>query len=136
MTGTRGRLSVRYRDDGTPPWAPFERLEVVTEGGARTHPLPAGKDLVELVGEAMRATVLDLADAVQGGRPPAADGRGALHVLEATLAAYGSAALGASMALPLSPDSPLHRFGVLGLQGLDLPEWSTVRQRGLFGVGP
>lgn len=41
VTGTRGRLSIRYRDDGTPPWAPFERLEVVTESGARTHCLPA-----------------------------------------------------------------------------------------------
>jgi hypothetical protein len=84
----------------------------------------------------MRATVLDVADAIQDGRPPAADARTALQVLESTLAAYGSAALGVALAVPLATDSPLHRSGVLGLHELDVPEWSPVRRRGLFGFTP
>jgi predicted dehydrogenase len=131
--GTKGRLRVRYRDDGTPPWAPFESLTVTTAARTRTQPLPPGKELGELVGDAMQATVLDVADAIEIGRPPSADGRTALRVLETTLAAYGSAALGRTVAVPLSSQDPLHLSGVLGLQQLDVPHWSPVRTRGLFG---
>ena len=131
--GTKGRLTVRYRDDGTPPWAPFESLTVTTAGGTRTLSLPPGEELGERIGAAMRATVGDVADAVELGRPPSADGRTGLRILETTLAAYGSAALGRTVAVPLSAKDPLHVSGVLGLQQLDIPGWSPVRGRGLFG---
>jgi hypothetical protein len=37
------------------------------------------------------------------------------------------------VAVPLSLQDPLHLCGVLGLQQLDVPDWSPVRGRGLFG---
>jgi len=134
VAGTKGRLTVRYADDGTPPWAPFESLTVTTEAGTRTEPLPAGKELRALVLESMQATVLDVADALAPGRRPAADGAQALHILETTLAAYASAALGRTVPVTLSPDDPIYRSGVTGIRELDVPDWSPVRRDGLFGL--
>lgn len=134
LVGTKGRLTVRYRDSGTPPWAPFEQLTVTTAAGTRTEPLPAGKELAPLVLDSLTATLVDAADAVQSGRPPATDGRQGLHILQATLAAYASAATGATVPLPFAPDSPVFRSGVLGLRELDGPQWAPVRRRGLLGL--
>ena len=134
--GTEGRAVAGYRDDGTMPWAPFEQLTVTTAAGTRALDLPAGQELVPLVADAMRDTVLDLADAITDRRRPAADGAAALHTLETTVAAYASAALGRTVPVPLPTDGPLHAAGVVGLRDLDVPESSPVRRRGLFGLNP
>ena len=87
---------------------------------------------------AMRDTVADLADAITAKESPAADGAAALRTLESTVAAYASAALGRTVAVPLPTDGPLHRSGVLGLRDLSgadtVPADSLVRRRGLFGL--
>jgi predicted dehydrogenase len=134
--GTRGRAIAGYRADGTMPWAPVEHLTVTTADGTRTVDLPPGQDLVPLVADAMRDTVIDLADAITRAGTPAADGVAALHTLETTVAAYASAALGRTVAVPLPTDGPLYRSGVVGVRALDIPESSLVRRRGLFGVTP
>ena len=135
--GTKGRAIARYRADGTMPWAPFEQLTVVTEDGSgRIVDLPAGQELVPLVADAMRDTVLDLADAINGGGSPAADGAAALHTLQTTVAAYASAALQRTVTVPFESGSALHDSGVVGLTELDVPETSLPRQRGLFGLTP
>jgi predicted dehydrogenase len=136
VTGTRGRVVVRYADDGTPPWAPFERLTVTTAAGTRTESLPPGEDLHTAMHAAICATLLDVADALDGRRPPAADGRSALHVLTTTLAAYTSATLGRTVAADLSDAEPVFAGGVGALRELDAPDWTPVRRRGLFGVPP
>ncbi|KDN77618.1 oxidoreductase [Streptomyces olindensis] len=134
INGSKGRIVLRYRDEGTIPWAPFEALSLTTEAGTETLGLPAGQELVPLVADALRATVADFADAVTTGRAPAAPGRAALHTLEATVAAYASAALGRTIGIPLPVDGPVHRRGVIGLAELDVPAASGVRRRGLFGL--
>lgn len=138
--GTHGRAVARYRADGTMPWAPFERLTVTTAAGTRALDLPTGQELGPLVADAMRDTVADLADAIETERTPAADGAAALHTLETTVAAYASAALGRTVAVPLPTDGPLHRSGVLGLRDLAgpdaVPADSPVRRRALFGLTP
>jgi predicted dehydrogenase len=134
--GTNGRAIASYRAGGTMPWAPFEQLTVTTADGTRIVDLPPGQDLVPLVADAMRDTVVDLADAIGRGGTPAADGAAALHTLETTVAAYASAALSSTVAVPLSADGPLYRSGVVGVRALDVPESSLVRRRGLFGLTP
>jgi predicted dehydrogenase len=138
--GTRGRAVAHYRADGTMPWAPFEQLRVATADGTRTLDLPAGQELEPLVADAMRDTVADLADAIDAQQTPAADGAAALHTLETTVAAYASAALGRTVAVPLPTGGPLHRSGVLGLRDLSgadaVPADSPVRRRALFGLTP
>ncbi|WP_181781774.1 Gfo/Idh/MocA family protein [Pseudonocardia pini] len=134
VSGTKGRAVVRYRGDGTPPWAPFEQLTVTTAAGTRTVALPAGAELGPLIADALRDTVADVAAAIRANRPPAATGAQALHTLEATIATYASAALGRTVAVPFDPGSPLHRRGVVGLDELDVPLDSPVRRRGLFGL--
>ncbi|MFD4598161.1 Gfo/Idh/MocA family protein [Streptomyces sp. NPDC058464] len=136
INGSKGRIVLRYRDDGTIPWAPFEALQVTTDAGTETLDLPPGQELAPLIADALRATVADLADAVTAGQTPAAPGRAALHTLEATVAAYTSAALGRSVDIPLPADGPVHRHGVTGLAELDVPAASGVRRRGLFGLTP
>ncbi|MCE3551511.1 Gfo/Idh/MocA family oxidoreductase [Pseudonocardia sp. RS11V-5] len=132
--GTLGRAVAHYRADGTMPWAPFERLTVTTAAGTRTADLPAGQELGPLIADAMRDTVADLAEAIEAKQDPAADGAAALHTLETTVAAYASAALGRTVAVPLPTDGPLHQAGVLGLQDIDVPADSPLRRRGLFGL--
>ena len=136
VNGTRGRAVARYRDDGTLPWAPFEGLTLTTADGTRTLDVPPGPGLPSLMAAVMRETVADLADAITARRPPAADGVTALRILEATVAAYTSAALRRTVDLPLPTDSPVHRGGVIGLRELDVPGASPVRKRGLFGLIP
>lgn len=133
--GTAGRMRATYQNDGTMPWAPFERLLVTTADGTRAVDLPAGRQLAELVSAAMRDTVADFARAVRSGDSGAASGADALATLEATVAAYASAALGHSVALPLDAADPLHLRGILGLRELPLPERSLVGSLGLFGLG-
>jgi predicted dehydrogenase len=134
VSGSAGRIVLRYRADGTMPWAPFETLTVTTDAGAETIDLPAGQELAPLVADALRDTVVDLADAIRDGRCPAAAGSAALATLEATVAAYAAAAMGQTVPIPLDRDSALHRHGVVGLKTLDIPAHSPVRTRGLFGL--
>ncbi|GAA4391337.1 Gfo/Idh/MocA family protein [Tsukamurella soli] len=132
VEGTGGRAVVRYRGDGTPPWAPFESLTVTTpSGGTRTVDLAGGQELAQLIADAVRDTVADLAAAVRTGRAPAADGAVGLHTLEETVAAYASAALRATVDLPLT--GALHDRGVGALAYLDVAPQSLVAQRALFG---
>ncbi len=134
--GTRGRGVARYRADGTMPWAPFQQLTVTTADGTRTVDLPAGQELGPLVADAMRDTVIDLADAIAVGRTPAADGAAARHTLETTVAAYAAAALQRTVTVPLPADGPLAEHGVVGLSRMDIPADSPVRRRGLFTLTP
>ena len=50
------------------------------------------------------------------------------------MAAYESAALGRTVALPLDHSDPLYLRGAIGLRELELPDWSPVRRKGIFGV--
>jgi predicted dehydrogenase len=125
VMGDRGRASVRYKDGGTLPFAQAERIEIVGRDGAREI-APSPRE--------GRRVYLDFVEAVRDGRPPAATGEAGLKALEATVAVYGSAALGREVALPLPTDSPLYLKGAAGIAELDLPSDSPVRRLGLFGV--
>lgn len=128
VSGPHGRLTIEYRDGGTSPFAPLERAILVTGAGARE--LVVGPRL-----NGVAEIIADFGEAIITGRQPVARGADGLHILEATLAAYESAALGRAVSIPLDRDDPVYRRGVLGLRELDLPAWSSVKRRGLFGVG-
>jgi len=83
----------------------------------------------------MRGTLRDFAAAVAVGRDSAAPGQQGLHILEATLAVYLSAAIGETVSLPLPEEHPVYRLGVAGLAQIELAPRSPVRRRGLFGLG-
>lgn len=134
--GTEGRAIAHYREDGTMPWAPFERLTVTTATGTRDLDVPTGQELAPLIAESMREMVADFAAAVREDRAPLADGAAALRTLEMVVAAYGSAVLGRTVVLPLDAGSPLHRGGVVGVRALDVPAASRLRELGVFGLEP
>jgi predicted dehydrogenase len=127
VSGSEGRIEVFYEDGGSGAFVPFERMEVRGRSGHQVV-----RDLPSDLG--IRGTLLDFADAVAAGRDPAAPGEQGLHILEATLAVYLSAATGETVSLPLPEDHPVARLGVAGLAELDLPSWSPIRRHGLFGL--
>jgi predicted dehydrogenase len=127
ISGTTGRLAIRYEGGGTSPFATFKELTLVNERGSRAVDVQADTGFLE-------PAIVDFAEAVQGGRPPAATGEQGLHVLEAAVAAYESAATGRTIALPLDEADPVYQRGVAGIAELDLPTWSPVRSKQIFGV--
>lgn len=127
VAGPDGRIEVTYRDGGSGAFVPFERLVVHGRSGRAEETAVADDD-------SMGAIVLDFADAIREGRDPAAPGEQGLHILEAVLAVYESAALGRTVELPLALDDPVRRLGVAGLRELPMPAWSQVRRRHLFGL--
>jgi predicted dehydrogenase len=127
VSGTEGRLSIRFAGGGTSPFAQVESVTIVDRDGEHSVTVAAERNgLVELLA--------DFAHAVLEGREPVGEGVRALHALEATLAAYESGATGRMVELPLSPGDPMYEHGVMGVAELDLPAWSPARTLGLFSV--
>jgi predicted dehydrogenase len=128
VSGPEGRIQVEYRDGGSGPFQPFEQLTIHGRSGRRVErQLPADRSIERVL--------LDFAAAVRDGREPIATGQQGRHILEATLAAYASAGLGRTVQLPLRPGDPVFEKGVSGLAELELAPWSTIRRKGLFGIG-
>jgi predicted dehydrogenase len=127
VSGTEGRLAITYENGGT--FAPFRELRLTDRAGTR---------VVQTTAKAPQGTVPlaveEFAGAVAAHRAPAAPGEDGLRSLEAVMAAYESAALGRTVALPLEPSDPLFLRGAIGLRELELPDWTPVRRKGIFGV--
>jgi len=103
VCGEAGRLSVRYRNGGTPPWARLEHVLVETNGTPRVELRGTeedGEGLAPSLRETFVHVVADFAAAVRDGREPASSGADGLRALEATAAAYEAAARGAVVELP------------------------------------
>lgn len=129
ICGTLGRLSVRYKDGGTSPFAPVEALTVTTADGARAVPIPAVSDYATFT-----AVFADLCRSLDEQRPPSASAEAGLRVLELVMASYASAALERTVALPLGHQHPMFRKGVAGVAELDLPDDGLVQRQRLFGL--
>lgn len=127
VSGTLGRLAIRYEDGGT--FAPFSELRLTDREGTRTvvPTTTAPQGTVVLAVE-------EFALAVAAGFAPAAPGEDGLRYLEAIMAAYESAAIGATVTLPLATTDPVFRLGAVGLRELDLPSWTPVSRKRIFGV--
>jgi predicted dehydrogenase len=128
VSGTRGRLAILNENGGT--FAPFRELRLTDGDGTRAV---ATSDVVSV--ETVPLVVKEFAEAVAAGRSPVATGKDGQRYLEAVLAAYESAALGRTIALPLDHADPVFLRGVIGLRELELPAWTQVSQKGIFGVG-
>jgi predicted dehydrogenase len=134
VTGTDGRISAVFRDGGTAPWSPLDRVLVTTAAGTRVEleaPADAADDYA-ILKRTFHHVVRDFAHAVLTGGIPRAQGIDGQRILEATVGALESAATGQTVEIPLDRDDPVFRHGVLGVSELDLPEWSPVRTRSLY----
>jgi predicted dehydrogenase len=126
VMGEHGRVRLHYREGGTLPFMPPERIEVWNEQGYEDRPVTSNRD--------GGAIFRDFVAAVREGRDTVAPGESGLACLEAVVAVYASGALGREVALPLATDSPLYTKGAAGIAELDLPDDSVARRLGLFGV--
>ena len=127
VSGPDGRIEVGYEDGASGAFAPFERLVVHGRNGrVEETDLPQRRSITNVLA--------DFGAAVRERRDPVATGEQGLHILEATLAVYLSAALGRTIGLPIDPGHPVYERGVAGLRELELPDWSPIRRRRLFGV--
>lgn len=127
VMGDRGRVRLHYREGGTLPFVPAQRLEVWSEKGYEERPAEPRRDGA--------AIFRDFVAAVREGRDTVAPGESGLACLEAVVAVYASGALGREVTLPLPTDSPLYGKGAAGIAELELPLESVARRLGLFGVG-
>ena len=132
ISGTQGRVSIRYADGGTPPWASLEQILVVDEERVRNEPILAEMTLDKRIETSISQVVADFAGAALENRTPRTTARDGTQILNSTLAAYTSAATGVSTGIPLDTNHPVHAAGVLALNDLDLPPWSPIKKRQLF----
>ena len=138
VAGTKGRVSIRYRDGGTAPWAPLEAVTVTTAcGSTRTvlgpeEPRPEIYDEFPPISKTFPRLIADFLDAVRSKRPPLASGVDGLRVLEATVGAYASAATSQSVCIPLDRAGPLFLRGTVGVPELGRPAWSPLERLPLF----
>ncbi|MFM9108911.1 MAG: Gfo/Idh/MocA family protein [Chloroflexota bacterium] len=128
ITGTAGRALSFNRDYGTHPFVPAERVAIVGPGGL-AESVPAEPPRYGFAG-----IVEDWRDAVRERRAPLASAAAGVTVLMQVVGAYAAAALGRTLALPLSPDDPVYQHGASGISRLSLPPGSAVRRLGLFGT--
>lgn len=128
VTGSKGRIEVRYRDGGTSPFVPLESVRVMTESGSREVEVRQGLDPI---GGILR----DFVSSIRGSHSPAANGEAGVRALVATVAAYKSAATGRNVGLPLQVDDPVFARGVAGLADCDVSNWSRIARKGLFQHG-
>ena len=129
ISGSRGRVSIRYEGGGTSPFAPFDRLELTDDSGTRVVQVPDGAGFLS-------PAIADFARALALHEAPAADGEHALHILEAALAAYESAATGSMVNLPLDRSDPVFLAGAVGIARVEASARSALIRHRIFGSGP
>lgn len=137
ITGTTGRISIRYEHGRTSPWAPLEEVRVFTEAGERVElagPVPVRPEtgFSESMYQSFHDVVADFVHAVQDRRPPTAPGAAGHEMLQAVLGAYESGATGQTVALPLSEQDPVWTAGALGVSELASPAGSTFATNAMF----
>lgn len=120
VSGTLGRVDVRFEDGSTPPWANLEHVRVTTANGTREVMGPSTERRVGLGDfpshtHAFRALARAFAEAAQGRGEPVATGADGLRILEATVGAYLSAATGCTVTLSLDRASAPFLRGAVGV---------------------
>lgn len=132
VTGSKGRIEIRYEHGGTSPFAPLEWIAVVDhDGHRRVETIPADPDEGSPA-VFLRATLRDFFERLADRRSPRSTASDGAHVLEVVLGAYASAAQGRTVSLPLAPDDPTFLHGVAGVASLAGPSWNPVRRLGMF----
>ncbi len=137
ITGTEGRVEVRYADGATAPWAMLEHVTVSTADGTRTVLGPATERRVGLAEfpsmyAGSRAIITAFATAVRGEGAPLATGADGLRLLEATVGAYQSGSTGEVVEIPLDRTSPVFLRGAMGVPELPQSPWSPLRGGSMF----
>jgi predicted dehydrogenase len=120
ISGTGGRIEIRYRNGATTPWTPLDKVLVTTSAGTRValegDPADGALGLTQAIFESFEHLVADFATAIIENRAPIATGRDGQRILEATLGAYASGATSELVDIPLDPAGALFGDGVLSLQ--------------------
>ena len=131
ISGTEGRIMIFYENYGTGPFTKLESFTLVNKDGRQSFdPRAVSAE------DGFTQIHKNFAQAVRSGSDPVAPGESGLQALEATLAAYASAATGRVLSLPLSITDPLYLEGVTGIQKMDVWKDGPLYQRGVFGLHP
>ncbi len=141
ITGTKGRIDVRFEDGSTPPWANLEHVKVTTADGTREVMGPATERRVGLGdfpshAAAFRLLARAFAEAAHGRGEMIATGADGLRALHGVLGAYVSAATGSTVTIPLDSQSPPFRRGAMGVPKVSTALWSPFAATRLFRRGP
>jgi len=131
LSGTEGRIMIFYDEYGTGPFLPLASFVLKNSDGLRNlHPRQDTNLFLNF--QLLHA---QFANAIRLNQPPIAPAETGLRALEAVLAAYKSAALGAVVALPLAGDDSVFQRGAQAIADLSTPSMSLLARRGLYGLG-
>ncbi|HUQ79085.1 MAG TPA: Gfo/Idh/MocA family oxidoreductase [Patescibacteria group bacterium] len=134
VAGPGGRIEIGYEGGGTGPFAALSSVRLTTTDGRVSDLTPALPPRGAPIDVRMADAFRTLFERLAAGRPPVATADDAVRALEGVLGAYSSATTGRSVALPLGPDDPVHRSGIVGLADLDLDPHGPIGRSGLYGV--
>jgi predicted dehydrogenase len=129
VTGTKGRVEIRYENGSTAPWANLEHVRVTTANGTREILGPAlerssGPGDFPSHTVAFKALVRAFAEAAHGRGQLISEGADGLRMLETVMAAYQSAATGRTVSIPLDRNSPAFTKGAVGAAEVSSVPWS------------
>jgi predicted dehydrogenase len=111
LMGTEGRLLYAYRHFTSVNYERPDRLVLITERGETDIAFPPAPPFSE-------GPFRQFVTAALSGAPLRVSGEDGRAAVEIALAGYESAALRRTVALPLAPDDPVYRRGVVGLAEL------------------
>jgi len=128
LSGTEGYI-VHFQNSRSD--SALSQVTVVNREGSHSHSLE--KTETNRYTDSFAAVHEDFVQAILEDRPPLAPATAGLATLEGVVAAYGSAATGQVIPLPLERQSPLFNKGAEGIRELAVQPDSSVRKRGLYG---
>ncbi len=137
VTGSEGRIEIRYENGSTAPWANLEHVRVTTANGTREIMGPAAErssgpgDFPSHI-RAFKALIRAFAEAAHGRGKPISEGVDGLRMLETVMAAYQSAATGQTVSIPLDRKSVAFTKGAVGAAELSSVSWSPFINSQLF----
>jgi UDP-N-acetyl-2-amino-2-deoxyglucuronate dehydrogenase len=135
VSGPLGRVEIAYADGGTGPFAPLASVRSIARDGTIENRTPTLSDPPGAINVRLLETFREVISGLIDGRPAGATAEDGARALDATLAAYVSAATAQSVDLPLPADHPVRLRGIAGLAELAIATGSTISRRGVFGVG-
>jgi len=127
VSGSDGRIEVRYANGGTAPFFPLRGVRVDRPDGSREVEVGPPVDTVV-------AAITDFVDAVVEGRPAPTSGADGLRVLEAVVGAYASSASREVVQLPLDRDGAIFERGLVGVREAESQD-SAPRESSASGAG-
>jgi len=134
VSGSQGQIRMRYKGYQTSGFNQPVELYSVKDWQRTDHAITNLPGHMDNIARSFTELWADFRAAIREKRSPIAPARAGERALHIALAGYSSSAVGHTIALPLSPASPVYQHGIQGIAQMDVWEHSTSNAVGLFGL--